>query len=133
MLARAAQAYGAEIRLNSRVAKLLTRDGEAVGVVLDDGTELRASTIVSSLDPRRTFLQIADARELPNDLVDAIERYRFQGITSKVNFALDGIPHYPALGDRTDQYLGFINVHRIGFPFLLLIFLRLLLHNTRSR
>ncbi|MFM9050410.1 MAG: phytoene desaturase family protein, partial [Actinomycetota bacterium] len=50
------------------------------------------------------------ARELPTDLVDAIERYRFQGITSKVNFALDGIPHYPALGDRTDQYLGFINV-----------------------
>ena len=110
VLARAAQAYGADIRLNSRVAKLLTRDGEAVGVVLDDGTELRASTIVSSLDPRRTFLQIADARELPTDLVDAIERYRFQGITSKVNFALDGIPHYPALGDRTDQYLGFINV-----------------------
>ncbi len=110
VLTRAAQSFGAEIRLGAHVSTLLTRDGQSIGVALDDGTEIHASTVVSSLDPRRTFLEIADARELPTELVDAIRRYRFQGVASKVNFALDGVPSYPALGDRTDQYLGFINI-----------------------
>ena len=110
VLARAATAYGADIRLESRVANLITENGEAKGVALEDGTEFRAPIVVSSLDPRRTFLQIADPRELPSDLVENIQRFRFQGVSSKVNFALDAAPHYPALGNRTDQYLGFVNV-----------------------
>ena len=36
---------------------------------------------------------------------------RFQGTSAKVNFALDGLPVYPALADRgEDPYRGFINV-----------------------
>jgi phytoene dehydrogenase-like protein len=35
---------------------------------------------------------------------------RFQGTSAKVNFALDGLPRYPALGDRSDQYRGFVNI-----------------------
>lgn len=110
VLARAATAYGAEIRLESTVSHLITDDGKATGVALMDGTEFRAPVVISSLDPRRTFLQIADPRELPSELVDTIQRFRFQGVSSKVNFALDGIPRYPALGDRTDQYVGFVNI-----------------------
>ena len=37
ILARAAEAYGAEIRLGARVDTVLTRDGRTVGVALDDG------------------------------------------------------------------------------------------------
>src|SRR6476620_4611532 len=35
---------------------------------------------------------------------------RSQGTSSKVNFALDGLPKYPALGDRGDMFLGFTNI-----------------------
>src|SRR5207344_2577098 len=80
------------------------------GVVLADGTELSAPVVVSSLDPRRTFTELVDPRELPTDLVENIQRFKFRGTASKVNFALDGPPVYPALGNRTDQYGGFINV-----------------------
>jgi len=110
VLARAAQAYGAEILLGSPVDSVITRDGVATGVALADGTELNAPVVVSALDPRRTFLELVDPRELPADLVEAIERFRFQGTSAKVNFALDGLPRYPALGDRFDQYRGFIAV-----------------------
>jgi hypothetical protein len=65
---------------------------------------------VSSLDPRHTFLELVEPRELPADLVENIERYRFRGMASKVNFALDGTPVFPALKGRTDQYNGFINI-----------------------
>jgi phytoene dehydrogenase-like protein len=110
VLARAAQAYGAEILLDSPVDSVITKDGQAVGVALEDGTEFTARVVVSALDPRRTFTQLVEPRELPSDLVENIDRYKFQGTSAKVNFALDGLPKYPALGDRSDQYRGFINV-----------------------
>lgn len=109
-LAKAAESFGAEIRLESPVKNVVTYDGRVTGVALEDGTEFFAPVVISSLDPRRTFLELVDTRELPSDLVETIERYRFQGTASKVNFALDGPPLYPALGDRTDQYRGFINI-----------------------
>ena len=75
-----------------------------------DGTEFYADTVVSSLDPRRTFLELVNPRELPDDLVENIQRFRFQGTSSKVNFALDGLPEYPTLPGRGDIFRGFMNV-----------------------
>ncbi|MFZ2503059.1 MAG: NAD(P)/FAD-dependent oxidoreductase [Nocardioides sp.] len=109
VLARAAQALGAEIRLNSAVSSVLTEGGRAVGVALEDGTEFRAPVVVSALDPRRTFLELVEPRELPGDLVDTITRMRFQGTSAKVNFALDGLPSYPGR-EGADHLRGFINV-----------------------
>jgi phytoene dehydrogenase-like protein len=110
VLARAAEAFGAEIRLEAPVERVLTRDGEATGVALADGTEIAADVVVSALDPRRTFLELVDPRELPDDLVEDIRRMKFQGVSSKVNFALDGLPTYPTLGDRGDMFRGFTNI-----------------------
>jgi phytoene dehydrogenase-like protein len=111
VLARAATAFGAEIRLAAPVERVLTRDGRAIGVALADGTELHAGVVVSALDPRRTFLELVDPRELPDDLVEDIRRLKFQGTSSKVNFALDGIPRYPPLADRGGEiFRGFLNI-----------------------
>ena len=95
VLARAAQSYGAEIILESPVDSVITKDGRTTGVALADGTEYYADTVVSALDPRRTFLELVNPRELPDDLVENIQRFRFQGTSSKVNFALDGLPEVP--------------------------------------
>lgn len=110
VLARAAESFGAEIRLESPVETVITSNGKARGVALEDGTELSAGIVVSALDPRRTFLQLVEPRELPADLVEDINRFKFQGTSAKVNFALDGAPRFPALGERTDQYRGFTNI-----------------------
>ena len=110
VLARAATAYGAEIRLESPVTAVVSKDGRVSGVALEDGSELSAPLVVSALDPRRTFLELVDPRELPGDLVDSVQRMRFQGVSAKVNFALDGLPTYPALPDSTDHFGGFVNI-----------------------
>lgn len=110
VLARAAQGFGAEIRLDARVASVLTREGRTFGVALEDGTELHAPVVVSALDPRRTFLELVDPRELPADLVDNVERMRFRGVSGKVNFALDALPVFPALPDSVEHYGGFLNI-----------------------
>ena len=110
VLARAAQGFGADIRLGAEVEHVITSNGKALGVALTDGTELRAGVVVSAADPRRTFTEFVDQRELPTDLVDSLRRYRYQGTSSKVNFALDGLPTYPSLGDRSDMFRGFTNI-----------------------
>jgi phytoene dehydrogenase-like protein len=110
VLARAATALGAEIRLESPVDSVITKGGRATGVALTDGTEFYADTVVSALDPRRTFLELVNPRELPDDLVESIQRFRFQGTSSKVNFALDGLPAYPSLPGRGDIFRGFTNI-----------------------
>ncbi len=109
VLARAAQAFGAEIRLNSTVSNVITQDGRATGVALEDGTEFHANVVVSAADPRRTFFQFVNPRELPGDLVDSLKRYRYQGTSSKVNFALDGLPKFPGL-EGGDHLRGFTNI-----------------------
>jgi len=110
VLARAARSFGAEIVLESPVDTVITKHGRATGVALADGTEYHATTVVSALDPRRTFLELVNPRELPSDLVEAIHRFRFQGTSSKVNFALDGLPSHPALPGRADIFRGFTNI-----------------------
>src|SRR5688572_22593154 len=110
VLARAAESFGAEIRTEAPVERVLTRDGETTGVALADGTEIGADVVVSALDPRRTFLELVDPREMPDDLVEDIRRMKFQGVSSKVNFALHGLPAHPVLGARPDLYRGFMNI-----------------------
>src|SRR6186713_1321569 len=54
-IASAARAAGVEIRTGSPVSRILTRNGRATGVVLENGDEIQASVVSSSLDPRVTF------------------------------------------------------------------------------
>jgi phytoene dehydrogenase-like protein len=100
-IASAARAFGAEIRVNAGVAKVIVRDGRATGVALSNGDELQAPIVVSGLDPRRTFIDLVDSKEVPDDIVQGIERYRFRGSSGKVNLALSGLPEFTCLaGDR---------------------------------
>ncbi|HZO17105.1 MAG TPA: NAD(P)/FAD-dependent oxidoreductase [Polyangiaceae bacterium] len=93
-IARAAESYGAEIRTSAGVSKVNMREGEAVGVVLEDGTELSASTVVSSVDPRLTFFGFVGKDKLPDEFVRDLGRYRLRGSSGKVNLALDRLPTF---------------------------------------
>lgn len=96
-IASAARSLGAEIRLNAAVANVIVKNGRAVGVALENGDELYANVIVSSLDPKRTFLKLIDEKELPGDFVTDIRRYKTRGSSGKVNLALDALPHFTAM------------------------------------
>ena len=91
-IARSAQALGAEIRTNAPVARLLVKDGKTAGVVLENGDEIYARTVISSLDPNLTFLKFVDPGLLPDDLLEALRRYVYRGSSGKVNLALDAAP-----------------------------------------
>jgi phytoene dehydrogenase-like protein len=96
-IAAAARGFGAEIRTESPVSRILTKDGRATGVALENGDELAASAVVSSVDPNLTFLKFMDERELPADFVQGVRRYKFRGSSGKVNLALDALPDFTCL------------------------------------
>jgi phytoene dehydrogenase-like protein len=102
-IASAARAFGATIRTDAAVERVLVKDGEVTGVALASGEEIGAPVVVSALDPRRTFLELVERRELPDDLVEGVERYKFRGSSGKVNLALSGLPRFTCLDRRGDD------------------------------
>ena len=109
-LANAARSFGAEIRTNAGVERILTSGGRVAGVVLEGGEEVFADQVGSSVDPRRTFLGMLDPDELPGEFVRAIRRYRFQGSSGKVNLALDALPDFTALPGPGPHLRGAISI-----------------------
>ena len=96
-IADAAREAGAEIRTQSPVAQILVKDGKATGVVLQNGDELRADIISSSVDPNLTFLKFIDSAHLPGEFLEEVRRYKFRGSSGKVNLALDALPDFKCL------------------------------------
>ena len=96
-IASAARSLGAEIRTDAAVERVLVKEGRATGVALASGEEISARVVVSGLDPRRTFLDLVERSELPDDLVEGIRRYRFRGSSGKVNLALAGLPDFTCM------------------------------------
>src|SRR6185437_13701207 len=93
-MAAAATAAGAEIRTNAEVRQVRVKDGVATGVVLANGEEIPANTIISNADPKRTLLKLVDPVHLAPDFVVKLQHYRTPGSVAKVNLALNGLPHF---------------------------------------
>jgi phytoene dehydrogenase-like protein len=96
-IASAAKAAGAEIRVNSPVARVMVKDGRATGVVLQDGTEFTAPVVASCADANVTFNKLVDAKELPSDFLAEIQRIDYSSATVKINVALAEPPRFTCL------------------------------------
>src|SRR5437667_3607091 len=96
-LAASAEAHSVVIRTNSPVKKILVHNGQAEGVRLENGEELRASTILSNADPKRTFLQFCADAELDKGFLKRIEQFKSDSAVIKVNIALKELPSFKCL------------------------------------
>lgn len=109
-IADAAREAGAQIRTEAGIERILVQNGRATGVVLDNGDEISAHVVSSSVDPRLTFMKMVGREHLPDDFVDDIERYKFRGSSGKVNLALDGLPNFRALPGEGSHLRGAISI-----------------------
>jgi len=96
-LAAAARDLGADIRCNAEVARILVRDGRAVGVALTGGDEFHAPVVASNADARVTFLSLLDKKTLPDAFVADVERISYASASIKINVALAELPSFRAL------------------------------------
>jgi len=93
-IASAARAAGATLTTNAPVARVLTKNGRAIGIALANGDEHHAPVIVSNADLRVTFERLVGLDQLPAEFGDMVRRYRFRGSSAKVNLALDALPEF---------------------------------------
>jgi len=93
------EAAGGEVVTNANVQEVLIEEGRAVGVMLEDGHELRAPLVVSDAGVANTY-----GRLLPNDVAEG------HGLRTKVDVIQPSVAHLSAYiglrGTTEDLQLG---------------------------
>ncbi len=96
-LAGACSDLRVEIRRESPVRHILTDRGKAVGVRLEDGTQLDAKVVASSVDAHVTFEKFLTPEELPEYFREAVARIDYSSASAKINLALAEPPRFTCL------------------------------------
>lgn len=109
-LASAAEKYGAEIKENAEVARILVKEYTAIGATLTTGEEFFGDMIISNADPRRTFFDLVGAPNLGPEFNRKVKNIRFCGTTAKMNLALSGLPQFEGSSNDTKHLTGHIVV-----------------------
>jgi phytoene dehydrogenase-like protein len=109
-IADAAREGGAEIRTGASVGRIVVKDGRATGVALENGDEIRAKTVISTVDARRTFLGLLEPGTLDDEFEREVRRIRYRGSSGKVNLALSALPSFTALPGPGDHLRGAISI-----------------------
>ena len=93
-LVSAAQGYGAQLREHAPVEKILIEEGRAVGVCLQDGTEIYAHAVLSTINVKQSVQGLLGPTHLDAGLATRVTQIRQTGTVAKVNLALDGLPAF---------------------------------------
>jgi phytoene dehydrogenase-like protein len=96
-LAVACRDLGVEIRREAPVRHILTDRGRAIGVALDDGAEIEAKIVASSVDAHLTFEKFLTRDELPEYFSDAVARIDYASASAKINLALAEPPKFTCM------------------------------------
>jgi phytoene dehydrogenase-like protein len=96
-LAKAAIAAGATIRTSAPVGRISVREDRVQGVVLQSGESLAADVVISSCDPKTTFLGLLGAEQLDTGFVRRVSHLRTRGLAAKLHLALDARPTFTGL------------------------------------
>jgi phytoene dehydrogenase-like protein len=96
-IASAAREAGAEIRTSAEVTRILVNGGQAAGVVLKDGTEIKARRVASGTDANVTFLKLLQESDLPPEFVQAVRNIDYSSASLKINISLSELPDFKAL------------------------------------
>jgi phytoene dehydrogenase-like protein len=94
------------VRTGAEVQQIKVKRRRANGVVLASGEEIDARVVVSNLDAKRTFLNVMDSNDLPEELLHRARNFKIRGSSGKVNIALDGLPDFTALPSGSPLTLG---------------------------
>jgi all-trans-retinol 13,14-reductase len=86
---RALKRAGGEIRLNTSVSRILVEDGRAVGVELDDGSQVRSDYVISNADPGVTFGKLIGRDRLSGRLQKKLDNVTYSGSCLSLFFAVD--------------------------------------------
>jgi len=86
---RALRDAGSEIKLKTRVNKILLEGNKVTGVQLENGQEIRARYVISNADPEVTFGQMIGRENISKKLLRKVEGVRYSVSALSLFFAVD--------------------------------------------
>jgi phytoene dehydrogenase-like protein len=90
-LVRRLEAGGGTVQCSSHVQSIDVRHRTAHGVILDDGTVIRARrAVLANVDAPQLYRRLIPSNELPPSVVRDITRFQWDSATVKVDWTLDG-------------------------------------------
>jgi phytoene dehydrogenase-like protein len=96
-LAQSARAAGVTIRTDAPVRRIVVDQDRAAGVSLQSGEIIGAQIVVSSADPKTTFLGLLGSEHLDAGFVRRVSHLRTAGLAAKLHLALDRAPQFKGL------------------------------------
>jgi phytoene dehydrogenase-like protein len=93
-MSRSAAASGVTIRCTAPVRRIIVSDGRASGVVLDDGQELHAASVVSAINPVTTLASLVGPDHLDTGLLMRLRRLKSRGAAARLHLALRALPDF---------------------------------------
>ena len=102
-MARAAGEHGVRIDVGNPVREVIVERGRAGGVMLDDGTALRARAVIANVDPQRLFQTLVPGQAVPPAIASRMKRWKAGSGTFRMNVALSRLPVFTALPGEGDH------------------------------
>ena len=103
-IANSAESHGAEIRTRAIVDQVIVEDGEAKGVRLADGEEIRGGIVVCNADPKRTFSTLFQPEEISEATQKRLKRWKTKAGCVKFLAGLSELPDFSRyLGEGYDR------------------------------
>jgi phytoene dehydrogenase-like protein len=120
-LESAASEAGVDIRYSAPVSRVVIDGDESgqrvTGVELTDGSSITADRVVSSADPKRTFIDLVGPQHLEIEFTSRVQRLRTEGYVAKLHLALSGLPKFSGLASPEGRLIIAPTMDHIEFAY----------------
>jgi phytoene dehydrogenase-like protein len=115
-MAKAAGAYEVQIDMNSAVREVIVERDRATGVVLADGTPVRARAVIANVNPQYLFQELVPREAVLPAVVKRMKKWKAGSGTFRMNVALSRLPDFSALPRTGDHHTaGIIMAPSLGY------------------
>jgi phytoene dehydrogenase-like protein len=102
-MAKSAGENGVRVDVRSPVREVIVERGRAAGIVLENGTAVRARTIVANVDPQSLFQSLLPSEVVPDTVRKRMKAWKAGSGTFRINVALAKLPAFSALPGEGDH------------------------------
>ena len=103
-MASAAGTHGVRIDVRAAVREVIVERGRATGIVLEDGTAIRARAVIANVNPQHLFQTLVPPDAVPRAMAARMKRWKAGSGTFRMNLALSKLPNFSALPGAGDHH-----------------------------
>jgi len=103
-MARAANEHGVRIDVRAAVREVIIERGRATGIVLEDGTPVRARVVIANVNPQHLFQVLMPREAVPSAMAARMRTWKAGSGTFRMNVALSKLPEFSALPAAGDHH-----------------------------